>query len=144
MSTFLKQLRERLKKQQEKKNVVSAFKRVPKKDISFLPASSAPETLTSFANQRIAELMASVGGEDKFVDGDFTIQYIDKSSKADFVKVQEVELQAEKSKEAGTYDEFDFEPKTITETTVLKQGLSADAVQFYMITIEYIQLIEVQ
>tara|TARA_B100000131_G_C18101883_1_gene606353 strand:- start:612 stop:1046 length:435 start_codon:yes stop_codon:yes gene_type:complete len=144
MGIFLDQLKNRLKKQQEKKNVVKSFKRLPKKDISFLPASTGAQALTDFVNQRTAQLIVEVGGEDRYVDGDFNIQYIDKSTKSDFVKVQEVELQAEKSKESGVYDEFDFEPKTVTETTMLKEGVSAEETQFYMITIEYTQLLEVQ
>ena len=144
MGAFLDQLRKRLKEKQDKANAVKSFKKLPKKDITFLPATTAPGDITNYVNARMLELITQSGGEDRFVDGDFTIQYVDKTSPKDFVQTKEIELQENLARNmTGSNDEYDWEAKSEATTTSFTEGLNADSMQFYMIIIEYTHLLEV-
>ena len=146
MGFMMDQLREKLKKKQDSNsdNVVKKFKRVPLKDITFISAESTPEDITNYVNSRTQTLINECGGVDRYVDGDFSVKYVDKSSKRDFVKKTVHDVEDYKSKEAGTYDEYDWEAKESVESIELKEGLNKDDIQFYMIVIEYTKIIELQ
>lgn len=148
MGFMLDQLRKKLRKKQAAANAAKAFKRIPKKDITFLPASSTSNQITDFVNNRTVALMTLVGGEDKFVEGDFSVEYIDRTSLNDYVKSEAHTLEANESK-ANTgsswnnNSEQDWETKNVEVSTNFKEGIDINAMQFYMIIIEYTELKEV-
>ena len=92
--------------------------------------------------------MTLVGGEDKFVEGDFSVEYIDRTSLNDYVKSEAHTLEANESK-ANTgsswnnNSEQDWETKNVEVSTNFKEGIDINAMQFYMIIIEYTELKEV-
>ncbi len=145
MGFMLDKLRERLRKKQEKANAVKNFKKIPRKDISFLNSNSTPNELTSFVNNRMIELITQVGGEDKFVEGDFSIEYVDRTTAKDYTQKHEYinESNLSKDNNYSQSDEFDWETKQVDITTSVVDGINIQDMQFYMIIIEYIEIKEV-
>ena len=146
MGFLLDQLKAKLKKRQDSNsdNVAKQFKRIPKKDITFISAESTPDGITNYVNTRMQELISQCGGIDRFVDGDFSVKYVDRSTKRDEVKVTEIELAEKKAQESGSYDLYDWEGQKHVQTTQLKEGLEDSDVRFYMVIIEYTQILEIQ
>lgn len=142
MGFLLDQLKAKLKKRQDANtsNVVKQFKRIPKKDISFIPSNTDPDAITTYVNDRTQILIQQCGGIDKYIDGDFSVKYVDKSSKKDYITTTEID----QSMHVASATVADWEATTHTTTAELKPGLEADGVLFYMIVIEYTQIIEVQ
>ena len=148
MGFMMDQLRKRLKKKQEASNAAKAFKRIPRKDITFLPANYTATQISEFVNTRTLQLISAVGGEDKYVEGDFSVEYIDRTSVKDYIKKEEHSLESNISKEnTGGWNsdntELDWESKNVEITTELAEGLNIDSLQFYMIIIEYTEMKEV-
>ena len=146
MGFMLDKLRERLRKKQEKANAVKNFKKIPRKDISFLSSETTPTQLTNYVNDRMIALIQQVGGEDKFVEGDFTVEYIDRTSSKDFISTETHTLESHLAKADSGYNdeaEYDFETKSVDVSTEPKEGLNLDMMQFYMIIIEYTEIKEV-
>ena len=148
MGFMLDKLRERLRKKQEKANAVKNFKKIPRKDISFLPASSTPSEITEYVNNKMIALITQVGGEDKFVEGDFTVEYIDRTSSKDYISNETHTLEGNLAKEdSGGWnsndEEIDWETKNVNVSTDTKEGVDLNTMQFYMIIIEYTEIKEV-
>ena len=147
MGMLLDQLRAKIKKKQEAAssnadNSTKKFNRIPRKDITFIPSNTEPEGITEHVNNRTTELIAQCGGIDKYIEGDFSVKYVDKSSKRDYITTTEIDVEAHAAVVAPP--EADWEGTTHTTTADLKPGLAADGVLFFMIIIEYTQIIEVQ
>jgi len=144
MGILLDQLRAKLKKKQDQNSAhaVKQFKRVPKKDITFLAANSSPEEITTYVNSRTQLLIDQCGGVDRFVDGDFSVKYVDKSNKNDYVKHTQFTLDDRFANTSGTT--FDWEATSQTEINNLKEDIEEFDVKHYMIIIEYTQIVEIQ
>ena len=148
MGFMLDQLRKKLKKKQEANNAAKAFKRIPRKDITFLSSESTASQVTEFVNNRTIQLMASVGGEDRFVEGDFSVDYIDRTSEKDYKREETHTLESNIAKQntggwGNNNEERDWETKSVEINSNIKDGLDVNALQFYMIIIEYTELKEI-
>ena len=145
MGFMLDKLRERLRKKQEKANAVKNFKKIPRKDISFLSSESTPNDITTFVNNRMIQLITQVGGDDKFVDGDFTVEYVDRTTAKEYTQKHEYLTEANLSKDNNysQSDEFDWETKQVDVSTDIVEGTNIQSMQFYMVIIEYTEIKEV-
>tara|TARA_B100001250_G_C19813988_1_gene797256 strand:+ start:535 stop:984 length:450 start_codon:yes stop_codon:yes gene_type:complete len=147
MGFMLDQLRKKLKKKQAASNAGVSFKRIPRKDITFLPSNTTAGQITNFVNSRTIELITSVGGEDRFIEGDFTVDYIDRSSEKDYTRNETHTLESQVSKQntgnwSNNNQEVDWETKSVSVESQIKDGLDINALQFYMIIIEFTELKE--
>ena len=137
MGWLMDKLKAKLKKRSSSK-AVTTVKKVPNRDVTFLPASVSAAEITAHVNARSKALQAQSGGEDKYAETDFSIHFINKLADNDMV--QEYVLQKETAKNVtgignSGADTYDWEPKTVT--TEIKDSVDLGTKQFYIIIIEY-------
>ena len=146
MGFITDQLRKKLANKRKKKQLNKIFKKMPLKDITFMPASAAAEDITAHVNNRMQFLIQQVGGLDKFGEGDFSIQYVDKTKGTDIVQKGTKVLGKKTARESfSTTQPIIYDWEAIEEEIVseLAPTTNVDHLQFYMIIIEYTQIKEV-
>ncbi|MBC8436829.1 hypothetical protein H8D85_00740 [bacterium] len=155
MGFITDQLRKRLADRKKSKKLNKSYQKIPKKDITFLPATTAASSITDHVNLRLQALINQVGGIDKFSEGDFTINFIDKTKESDIIQKSNKVLGKKIARESvsssstfgssGTSQPTVYDWEAVEEETVseLAPNVSADQLQYYMIIIEYTQIKEV-
>jgi fructose-1,6-bisphosphatase/sedoheptulose 1,7-bisphosphatase-like protein len=134
------QIAKMVKKKKQEKAVVMV--KTARKDISYLPASATAVELTQFINNRINVLLG-LGAAGEIVIENANIQYIDKTTKEDYTLTTEYigEEQAYNEEPSSGYGNVEkkrwITTKTIENSTL---NINKDAVTFYLVLIEYVQL----
>jgi len=135
------QIAKMVQKKKQEKAIVTV--KTVRKDISYLPASSTAVELTQFINNRI-EVLLGLGAAGEIIIENSAVQYIDKTTKADYTLTTEYigeEQEYSEDRPSGGIGDMDrkrwITTKTI-ENSIL--NINKDAVTFYLVLIEYVQL----
>ena len=80
MSWLSDKLKAKLQKKKNNSNVGKKYKKTPLKDITFLSGTASSVAVTEHVNDRMQYLINQVGGLEKFADGDFSIEFVDKTN----------------------------------------------------------------